>query len=138
MWSLSLQLNLGRCLFDKCLFPSIIGILEFILFTIHSEHSRQNRRFCKVKLSSNALIICRHASLLTLMQDTYKSMRIRLHWKQVAISYATWSSIKCDPAWKNRAYVHKIHSFILFYLYQLVHKLYKFCKLHEIAHCVLH
>ena len=36
----------------------------------------------------------------------------------------------CDPAWENRAYVHKIHLFVLWYISLLLFKILKFSKLH--------
>ena len=44
----------------------------------------------------------------------------------------------CDMVWENRAYVHKIHCFTLFYLSHLLCELYTFCKLHWIAHGLLY
>ena len=36
-------------------------------------------------------------------------------------------TVKCHPAWENRAYVHKIHPLTLFHLPHLL------CKLYEIT-----
>ena len=58
--------------------------------------------------------------------------KAQISWFHLLVLFA---GNNCDPAWENRAYVHKIHPFIFFCncLSHLLYKLYKFCKLQWIV-----
>ena len=59
---------------------------------------------------------------------------------QYIFAYLWWwmcSSI-CDWPWENRSYLHKIHMFVLWYLYPVLCVLSKICYFHWIPHGFLH
>ena len=51
-------------------------------------------------------------------------------WLQTELYFIApaYSDTKCDPAWENRAYVHKVHLFTLFQLSHHLCKLSVFCN----------
>ena len=58
--------------------------------------------------------------------------------KYLTSTIILWSSITdsfCDPAWKNRTCMHKIHPFTSFHVSCFLCKLRKICKLHCTSHC---